>query len=151
MKSNFCFKASATILELASRKWYFPSTRQKFWNFFLVFICIHIGRKHVKRVSGLHFLLLHSHVLGWIQCFWSSQSRRRVYVPTGDEKTTEGCSKLTINYCKYFLFRIFPLTIRALSRVDLFGCSILYSKYYASMHHLHRPLFVTTIPDAIWT
>jgi hypothetical protein len=52
---------------------------------------------------------------------------------------------------QYCLFRIFPITIRALSRLDMFRCSILYSKYYAFMHNFYRSIFVSTLSDEIWS
>lgn len=55
------------------------------------------------------------------------------------------------SHCQCFFslhFRIFPITIRALSRLDMFRCSILYCKYYAFMHHLHRSISVASLSDA---
>jgi hypothetical protein len=33
----------------------------------------------------------------------------------------------------------------------MFRRSILYGKYYAFMHNLHRPVFVASLPDAVWS
>jgi hypothetical protein len=60
------------------------------------------------------------------------------------------CSKNNISR-KCFHCRIFPITIRALSRLDMLRRSILYSKYYAFMHNLNRPIFVSSISDAVWS
>lgn len=52
---------------------------------------------------------------------------------------------------KCFHFRIFSAAIRALSRLDLFGRSFLYSKHHSFVHHFHRPIFVTSLSDALWS
>lgn len=52
---------------------------------------------------------------------------------------------------KYFRCRIFPITIRALSRLDLLGCTLLYSKYHALVHNLHRSISVLEVSDAFRT
>lgn len=35
--------------------------------------------------------------------------------------------------------------------MDLFGCSLLHSKYHALVHYLNRSILVATLPDALRT
>lgn len=48
-------------------------------------------------------------------------------------------------------FRLFSIGIRALLGVVMFRCIFLYGKHYASVHNIHRSIFITTISDALRT
>lgn len=54
-------------------------------------------------------------------------------------------------HCKHFLSipRIFPTTIRALPRLDLFRRSFLYRQHHAPLHNFNRPVSVVALPDAL--
>lgn len=53
--------------------------------------------------------------------------------------------------CKHSLSipRIFPTTIRALPRLDLFRRSFLYRQHHAPLHNFDRPVSVAALPDAL--
>lgn len=111
----------------------FPSwVLLKVRSFFI--ICIHIEMKHVKTRTFPAF-----------RSVFTFHSTSRVVCQGNHRQTT--CSRLTMNI--FFFCRILPTTIRALSRLDMFRCSFLYSEHHALVHNLHRPLLVASLPDAI--
>lgn len=45
--------------------------------------------------------------------------------------------------------RSFSAPVGILPALDLLGCALLYGQHHASVHHLHRSLFVAQLSDAL--
>lgn len=132
------FRSPWTCLFHHENDIFLPS--RKFKNFFtsstFAYILEWSSLKEFPMLDILQYFLIHMHGGYNVENFNSAQTTWKL-------RANNNISR------KCFHCRIFPVTIRALSRLDMFRRSLLYSKYHASLHDFYRPILVSPMPHGI--